>query len=127
MRLRLAPFAACALALTPAAALAGCGSSLSASNGVASKTPAQILASARSAAAGAATVHVAGSIVSEGKPISLDMELVARKGGEGRITLDGLSIQLIEVDRRRLHQRQQRLLQPLRWRPSARGCCGEDG
>jgi hypothetical protein len=82
-----------------AAALAGCGSSSSSGNGVASKTPAQIVALAKSAAAGAATVHVAGSIVSEGKPISLDMELVAGKGGKGRLSLGELSIELIDVDR----------------------------
>src|SRR5580693_1032113 len=99
MRPRLPPPTACALTLTLAATLTGCGNSLSASNGVASKTPAQIVAAARSAAAGAATVHVAGSIVREGEPISLDMELVAHKGGEGRITLGGLSFQLIGFDR----------------------------
>jgi hypothetical protein len=98
MRPRLAPRATCALTLTLAATLTGCGSSPSANNGVASKTPAQIVAAARSAAAGAATVHVAGSIVREGEPISLDMELVAQKGGEGRITLGGLSFQLIAFD-----------------------------
>jgi hypothetical protein len=80
-------------------ALAGCSSSSPSGNGVASKTPTQIAAVARSAAAGAATVHVAGSIVSEGKPISLDMELVARKGGMGRLTIGGLSLELIAVDR----------------------------
>jgi hypothetical protein len=95
MRPLLPARAACALALT----LTGCASSLSADNGVASKAPAQIVASARAAAAGAATVHVAGSIVREGEPISLDMEFVADKGGEGRITLGGLSFQLIGFDR----------------------------
>jgi hypothetical protein len=80
-----------------AALLCGCGSS-SSGNGVASKTPAQIVAAAQAAAAGAATAHVAGSILSAGKPITLDMELVAGKGGKGRIVLEGLSIELIDVD-----------------------------
>jgi hypothetical protein len=80
-----------------AATLAGCGESPSASNGVAAKSPAQIAAAATDAAAGAATVHVAGSIVSEGRPISLNMELVAGKGGQGRMTLAGLHIRLVRI------------------------------
>ncbi len=87
-----------ALALALVIALGGCGSSGSSSNGIAAKAPAQIVAAAKSAAVGAATVHVAGSILVEGKPISLDMELVADKGGTGRVTLGALSIRLIELD-----------------------------
>jgi hypothetical protein len=86
------------LALT-AALLAGCGGSSSSSgNGVAAKSPEQIVAAAKSAASGAASVHIAGSIVSENKPISLNMELVARKGAKGRITLEGLPIDVVEVE-----------------------------
>jgi hypothetical protein len=89
-----------AASLVLAVTLAGCASPSSTGNGVASKTPAQIVAIAKSAAAGAATVHVAGSIVSEGKPISINMELVAHKGGAGRIALGGgLEIELVDVDR----------------------------
>jgi hypothetical protein len=79
--------------------LAGCGSSRPAGNGLASKTPTQILAAAKVAAASAATAHVEGSIVSAGKPISLDMELVAGKGGKGKIALEGRSVELIGVGR----------------------------
>jgi hypothetical protein len=82
------------------AVLAGCGSSSSGSgpgNGVASKTPAQIVAASKSAADGAASVHIAGSVVNEGKPVTVDMQLLAGKGGRGRITLEGLSIDLIRV------------------------------
>jgi hypothetical protein len=99
MRSQFSSPAGSALAFALAVALAGCAGSPSSANGVASKTPAQILAVARSAAAGAATVHVKGSIVSDGKPISIDMELVADKGGAGRITLAGRSIELIDLDR----------------------------
>lgn len=100
MRLRPPSFAALPLGLLlAAAALAGCGSSSSSGNGVASKTPTQIVAAAKSAAAGAVSAHVSGSIVSGGKPISLDMELLAGKGGKGRIAVEGLSVQLIEVDK----------------------------
>jgi hypothetical protein len=96
MRSRLSSLAgSLALAVT----LAGCAGSPSSGNGVASKMPARIVAIARSAGAGAATVHVAGSIVSDGKPISIDMELVADKGGAGRITLGGLSVELIGINR----------------------------
>jgi hypothetical protein len=82
------------------AVLVGCGSSSSGSgsgNGVASKTPAQIVAASKSAADGAASVHIAGSVVNEGKPVTVDMQLLAGKGGRGRITLEGLSIDLIRV------------------------------
>jgi hypothetical protein len=79
--------------------LAGCGSSGSSGNGVASKTPTQIIEAAKVAAAGAVSAHVSGSIVSEGKPISLDMELVAGKGGKGRISVEGLAVNLIQVDK----------------------------
>lgn len=82
-----------------ATALAGCGSSAPAGNGLASNTPARIVALAKSAATSAASVHVAGSIVSEGKPISLNMELLAQQGGKGQIALAGLSFKLVEVDR----------------------------
>lgn len=82
-----------------AALLVGCGSSSSSSNGLASKPPAEILAAARAAGVGAATVHVAGSILKAGEPISLDMELVADKGGAGRLTLGGLGLRLVDVDR----------------------------
>jgi len=98
MRSRLSLRAASPRALACAALLAGCGSSATSGNGVAAKTPVQIVAAARAAVAGAASVHVAGSIVSEGKPISLNMELVADKGGKGRVTLEGLSFRLVGVD-----------------------------
>jgi hypothetical protein len=95
MRSRITSLGASALAV---ALLGGCGSSSSSGNGVASKSPTEIVAAAKTAAAGAATAHVSGSIVDEGKPISLDMELVAGKGGKGKISLEGLSIDLIQVD-----------------------------
>jgi hypothetical protein len=82
--------------LLASAALAGCGSS-STGNGIASKSPEEIVAAAKRAADSAATVHVAGTIVSEGKPLTIDVELLAGKGGRGRITLEGVSIDLIRV------------------------------
>jgi hypothetical protein len=100
MRLRSASLSASLLAVL-ALVVSGCGSasSSSAGNGVAAKTPSEILSAAKAAAAASASVHVAGSIVSEGKPISLDMELVGRNEGKGSVTLEGLGISLIDVDR----------------------------
>jgi hypothetical protein len=86
-----------ALALAPV--LAGCASSSPAGNGVASNSPTRIVARATAAATAAESVHVAGSILSEGKPISLNMELDAEKGGKGRLTLGNLSVDVVNVDR----------------------------
>jgi len=88
-----------AVAATLTIALAGCGSSSRSGNGVAAKSPPEILAAAQTAVAGAATVHVSGSILSQGKPISLDMELVAGKGGKGQISVEGLRVDLIAVEK----------------------------
>ena len=79
-------------------ALAGCGGS-SSGNGVASKSPTEIIAAAKTAADGASTVHVSGSTVTGGTPITLDLSLVAGKGGRGRIAENGLSFELIELER----------------------------
>lgn len=76
--------------------LAGCGGSSPAGNGLAAKSPAEIVAAAKAAADGAASVHVSGAIA-EGAPLSLDMHLLAGKGGRGHITENGLSFDLITL------------------------------
>jgi hypothetical protein len=87
------------------ALLSGCGggssssSSSSSSNGVADKSPADILAATKVAADAAKTVHVSGSIVSDGAPITLDMNLLAGKGGRGQLSENGLAFELIQVGR----------------------------
>jgi len=81
-----------------AALLAGCGSSSPSDNGLASKTPEEIVDAAKAAAAGASTVHIAGSIVAQGKPISLNMELVSGKGATGQITLEGNAVDIVAVE-----------------------------
>jgi hypothetical protein len=77
--------------------LAGCGGSSSSTNGVESKAPEAIVAAATGAIAGAKSVHVSGSIVSGGTPITLDLQLVSGEGGRGQLSENGLSFQLIEV------------------------------
>jgi hypothetical protein len=83
--------------IAAALALAGCGSS-SSGNGVASKSPAQILEAAMKAAKSAATMHVSGTMSDEGQPVSLDLELEAGKGGKGTIALEGLSVRLVQIN-----------------------------
>jgi hypothetical protein len=75
--------------------LAGCGSS--SGNGVESKSAAQILEASKAAAAKATSVHIEGTIASSGKPITLNMDLLAGKGGKGTISQEGFKIQLIQV------------------------------
>lgn len=97
VRFRL--LAAAALAMLILVAIAGCGSSGGSSeNGVAAKSPTEIVAASKAAADGASAVHVSGSLVSGGVPITLDLNLVAGKGGKGRISQNGLSFELIQVD-----------------------------
>jgi hypothetical protein len=97
MRPRLLPPAAPVLGLILlAAALAGCGSS-SSGNGVAAKTPTEILAATKLAAGAGTSVHVSGSIVSRGVPITLDVDILAGKGVRGRLSQNGLNYELIET------------------------------
>jgi hypothetical protein len=77
--------------------LAGCGGSSSSGNGVADKTPAQIIAATKAASDEAKSVHVAGSLVSGGTPITLDLNLIAGKGGKGQLSQSGLAFELIQI------------------------------
>jgi hypothetical protein len=83
------------VALLTATMLAACGSS--SGNGVASKTPTEIVTAAKTAVDGANAVHVSGSIVSSGTPITLDLDLLAGKGARGRLSDNGLAFELIEI------------------------------
>jgi hypothetical protein len=78
-----------------AAALAGCGGS-SQGNGVASKTPAEILASAKILADAASSVHVYGSIQSGGSPLTLNLYLQAGRGARGQLTENGYAFEIIQ-------------------------------
>jgi len=103
MRLRspLRVLLAVALLAFTVVLLAGCGggssSSSSSGNGVENKAPADILAATKVASVGARSVHVSGSIVSGGTPITLDMNLLAGKGAHGRLSESGLSFELIQI------------------------------
>ncbi|HEV3321443.1 MAG TPA: hypothetical protein VG147_04535 [Solirubrobacteraceae bacterium] len=96
MRRRLTYVAGLSL-VAATTALAGCGGS-SSGNGVASKSPTEILSAAKAAADGASSVHVSGSTVTAGTPLTLDLSLVANRGGRGRIAENGLSFELIELE-----------------------------
>jgi hypothetical protein len=84
-------------ALAAFALLAGCGGGSSSGNGVAGRSTAQILAATKHASDSAKSVHVSGSLVSGGTPITLDMNLIAGKGGRGQLSQSGLTFELIEV------------------------------
>lgn len=97
---RLLPTVVCVVLALAVAAIAGCGSSGSSSseNGVAAKSPTEILSASKTAAQGASAVHVSGSLVSGGSPITLDLNLVEGKGGKGKISENGLSFELIQLN-----------------------------
>jgi hypothetical protein len=84
------------LALAPTAC--GGSSSSSSGNGEASKPPEQILTDAVTAAKGASSVRVSGSIVDSGQPIALDLKLVNGKGGTGSMTIQGAPVSIIDVN-----------------------------
>lgn len=96
MRSRLPPCRSLLGLVLSVVALAGCGSSSSGS-GVASSRPAEIIARAKAAADSASSVYISGTLVSKGVPVSLEMELLAGKGGRGRVAQNGLSFELVHV------------------------------
>ena len=97
MRHRLShPAAALPGLLLLAAALAACGSSAS-SNNISGKTAAEILAATKLAAEGASAVHVSGSIDNGGRPVGLDVNVLAGRGARGRLSENGLSFELIQT------------------------------
>ncbi|MGI8714911.1 MAG: hypothetical protein ACR2NR_17380 [Solirubrobacteraceae bacterium] len=77
--------------------LAACGSSSRSGNGVAAKTPSQILTASSGAIQSASSVHVSGQLSSGGQTIKLDLNIVSGKGAKGNMSQNGLSFQLIAV------------------------------
>ena len=90
----------CALALIAAGVISACGgsssnSSSSSGNGVASKSAGQVLAASTGAVKDIKTVHVSGSVVSGGSPITLNLDLVSGRGARGQMSQNGMSFQLV--------------------------------
>jgi hypothetical protein len=82
--------------LAGALLLAGCGGG-SSSNGVAEKSAEEIVADATAASKEASSVHVHGSTSSGGQPLEVDVHLVADEGGEGHISANGLSFDMVRI------------------------------
>jgi hypothetical protein len=93
MRSRIATCAVCALFVV--SAISACGGS--SDNGVAAKSPTAIVGAAFEAMGGVKSVHIAGSIVSGGSPITLDLDLVAGQGGRGSMSANGLNFKLVAI------------------------------
>jgi hypothetical protein len=81
-----------------AMALAGPPAARAASgSGIASESPNAILAASVSAIDGVSSVRVSGSGVENGAPISLNLALVAGKGGEGSVSEGGVTFSLVLI------------------------------
>jgi len=79
-------------------AVAACGgSSGPAGNGVERKSPDGIVTAAMNAVGSARSVHVAGNVMNSGSRITLDLNLVSGKGGQGSMAQNGLSFQVVTV------------------------------
>ncbi|MCC3772187.1 hypothetical protein [Streptomyces sp. UNOC14_S4] len=82
------------------AALTACGSGGddpdAGTNGVGKLDPAKIQDKARTAARSADTVHLSGSVVSQGRTYKIDMRL-KKDGGTGRVSSDASAFELLRV------------------------------
>jgi hypothetical protein len=81
--------------LVSAISISACGGS--SGNGIASKSPQDILSASTAAADSATSVHVSGHQTSGSASITLDLSLLAGKGGRGLISNNGLSFELIVI------------------------------
>ena len=102
---------AIALAAVAAVAISACGSSGGSSssssassssassddNGVASKSPDQILTTAAQAAQAAHSVHVAGTVQDGGQTIGINLSIASGKGATGTISEGIASFKLVEA------------------------------
>jgi hypothetical protein len=88
-----------ALTAVAAVAISACGGSggSSSGNGVASKSPDQILTTAVQAAQGAKSVHVAGTVRDGGQTIAIDLSITSGNEASGTIAEGGASFKLIET------------------------------
>ncbi|MEV6840899.1 hypothetical protein AB0N17_41585 [Streptomyces sp. NPDC051133] len=92
--------ATCALAVTGAAVLTGCGGGDpdAGTNGVGKLPAAKIQAKTRAAADAAPAVRLSGTVVTSGRTYQLDMRLKAA-GGTGSVTSQGATFKLLRVGR----------------------------
>lgn len=90
---RAVPASAVVLAVAVAVSACGGGSS---GNGIASKSPKQIVAAMSKALTTVKSVHVAGSIHDSGQ-ITLDLTMTSGHGAKGSISQNALSFKLISV------------------------------
>jgi hypothetical protein len=85
-----------ALLVAAALLLGGCGGGGSGGNGVAEKSPDEIVTAALTAAKAADSVHVQGEAGGD-DPLEIDVRLVAGEGGEGRLVANGLSFEIVRI------------------------------
>jgi hypothetical protein len=78
-------------------AVSACGGGSGSGNGVAAKSPDEIVTAADHAIAGATAVHIAGSVTDAGLPVRLDLSLVSARGGRGVMSENGLTFRIIAV------------------------------
>ncbi|MFF9767287.1 hypothetical protein ACF1GT_11835 [Streptomyces sp. NPDC014636] len=90
--------ATCALAVTGAMVLSGCGGDDpdAGTNGVGKLSADRIEAKTRAAADAASTVRLSGTVVTSGRTYRLDMQLKA-DGGSGSVTSQGSTFKLLRV------------------------------
>jgi hypothetical protein len=80
--------------------LSGCGGSARPpSNGIEEMTAAQALTAVKHAVAQATSVRISGTAQAGGKPLTLDLELAAERGGAGHVTAGGISFDIIRIGR----------------------------
>jgi hypothetical protein len=86
------------LATIVAVAVVACGGSSGPStNGVERKSPDGIVTAAGNAVRSARSVHVAGNVMNDGSRITLDLNLMNGRGGQGSMAQNGLSFQVLTV------------------------------
>jgi hypothetical protein len=93
------------LAMAIAALVSACGGSSggsntsgSGSNGIASKSAHQILAETKAATQGLKSVHIYGTVNEGSKNVGLNLQLTGNAAGKGTMSLDGLKLNLVNVN-----------------------------
>jgi hypothetical protein len=81
--------------VTLACVAAGCGSS--SSNGVATKSPTQILHAAVGAMRSAKSVHIAGTVTKSGKTVGIDATIFSSGDINGTVTEDASTIGVVKI------------------------------